>query len=87
VIQGERWRVRGVAGGEEAEADAGQVAGQGAVDGAGQALLEPGQGVGMTDLDGEAAVAEAEGAAAAQPLVEGGRIHLRGESVKHRLPF
>ena len=65
-----------VGGGEEAEADAGQVVGQGAVDDAGQAVLEPGQGVGMAGLDGEAAVAEAEGPGAAQPEVEGGRIHL-----------
>ena len=72
--------------GAEAEADAGQVVGQGVVDDAGEPMLEPGQGVGMAGLDGEAAVAEAEGLGGAQPLVEGGRIHPQREGVQNGLP-
>jgi len=75
-----------VAGGEEAEAHAGEVVGQGAVDDAREPLLEPGQGVGVAGPDGEAAVAQAGGPGAAQPEVEGGRIHPQREGVQDGLP-
>jgi hypothetical protein len=75
-----------IARGEEANADAGQGVGQDALDDAGEPVLEPGQGIGMAGLDGEAAVAQAQGPAAAQPEVKGGRIHLQGEGVKDFSP-
>ena len=84
------WRADGrlvaIARGEEAEADAGQGVGHGAVDEAREPALEPGQGVGVAGLHGEAAVAQAQGPAATQPLVEGRRIHPQREGVQDGLP-
>jgi hypothetical protein len=81
-----RGRVRSGLRGDEADADAGQVGAQGAIDVRGEAVLEPLEGVRGANVHHEAVSLEGEGSRAPEPVVEGPAFHVQGEVLEGPFP-